>query len=309
MAQLVHNPFQISGVRNPAAYQAFKGSSFDTNRELYSKIGTTNSRELVESFILPIRSGRAWKVPTGHICRITTPEGPQVGDLNIWNLHNPRERFWASRTRQLHAAHVTKFDRLWSCLPYLRPLVTITGDSLARYGHDSSGRRVHDLLGTRCDPYVNRMLSGEDFDYHCHSNLTRAVIPYGLTEFDVHDVLNVFQVTGLNTDDQYIMATCPADKGDYFEFFAEIDVLCALSTCPGGDLSKWGWAKNIGGDSMLQTCRPLGVELYKITDSHVLEGWSPPEPAKYAGMHGITMPDFRKGETTTKEYGSTIKFP
>ena len=52
---------------------------------------------------------------------------------------------------------------------------------------------------------VNRMISGDNFDFHCHSNLTRAVMPYGLTEFDVHDVLNVFQVTGLNGDGQYFM--------------------------------------------------------------------------------------------------------
>ena len=52
---------------------------------------------------------------------------------------------------------------------------------------------------------VNQMLSGERFDYQCHSNLTRAILPYGLTEFDVHDVLNVFQVTGLNINGQYFM--------------------------------------------------------------------------------------------------------
>ena len=38
---------------------------------------------------------------------------------------------------------------------------------------------------------VNQLLTGEAFDLHCHSNLTRAVLPYHLTEFDVHDVLNV----------------------------------------------------------------------------------------------------------------------
>ena len=116
--------------------------------------------------------------------------------MNLWNFNDPRERMWAARTRQLQAAHVTVFDRLWSILPFLRPLVTITGDSLQDYGKDGEGGRLHDLLGTRCDPYVNRLLTGKDFDYHCHSNLTRAVLPYGLTEFDVHDVLNVFQCTG-----------------------------------------------------------------------------------------------------------------
>lgn len=33
---------------------------------------------------------------------------------------------------------------------------------------------------------------------------------------------------------QIIREPCPAKPGDYFEFFAEIDLLCALSTCPGG---------------------------------------------------------------------------
>jgi hypothetical protein len=89
----------------------------------------------------------------GQILTLTTPHGPQVGDLNIFSLANPRERFWASRTRQLHASHVSIGDRLWSNIPYLRPLCTIIGDSLKGHGVDHNGGRVHDLLGTRCDPY------------------------------------------------------------------------------------------------------------------------------------------------------------
>lgn len=127
------------------AFKSLEGSPIRADQSLYARIGATTSRELVESFIIPIRSGRAWTVPKGHICRLTTPYGPQVGDLNIWNLQNPRERFWASRTRQLHQSHVSTFDRLWSCLPYLRPLVTITGDSLSDYGIDEMGGRVHDV--------------------------------------------------------------------------------------------------------------------------------------------------------------------
>lgn len=38
------------------------------------------------------------------------------------------------------------------------------------------------------------------------------------------------------------------------------------------------------------TTRPLGVELYKLTDSKVLEGWKEPVSPKYAGMHGMKMP-------------------
>lgn len=90
----------------------------------------------------------------GQICVLSTPNGPQVGDLNIFSPHNPRERFWAARTRQLHASHVSVGDRLWSNLPYLRPLVTIVADSLKDYGVDEVGGRCHDLLGTRLATYT-----------------------------------------------------------------------------------------------------------------------------------------------------------
>lgn len=275
-----------------AAYQATKGGSLDVDRDFYRRVGaTTASRELVESFTLPIRSGRAWEVPAGHVCRIVAVEGPQVGDLNVWNLHNPRERFWAARTRQLQAAHLTTYDRLWSTLPYLRPLATVTLDTLADYGVDGEGGRVHDTLGTRCDPYVNRMLTGDDFDFHCHSNLVRAVLPYGLTEFDIHDVLNVFQCTGLNDEDKYFMKACPAKAGDFFELFAETDLLVALSTCPGGDLSVPLWGPD--ARDPLDVCRPLGVEVYRVAEE-LLEDWSPPERASYRNTHGMSMPHWNQ---------------
>lgn len=269
----------------PAAYQSTEGSALDVDKAFYGRLREKKeARQLIESFRVPIRTGKAWKVPAGHIFRITTPEGPQVGDLNIWNAHDPRERLWASRTRQLQSAHVSTYDRLWSTLPFMRPLVTITDDSLAGYGVDEHGGRVHDLLGTRCDPYINKLLTGKEFDYHCHSNLTRAVLPYGLTEFDVHDVLNVFQCTGLNNDDQYFMKACPAKKDDYIEFFAEIDLLCAISTCPGGDLSLPMWGDE--AEDTLKVCRPLGVEIYRLEES-LLEGWESPKISDYKGAHGL----------------------
>jgi len=271
----------------PAAYQPSAKGAMSVNKEFYRRIGEAKEgRKLVDSFTIPIRTGKAWEVPAGHVFRIVTIEGPQVGDLNLWNLRNPRERMWAARSRQLQSAHVSTFDRLWSNLPYLRPLVTITADTLADYGIDEYGGRIHDLLGTRCDPYVNRMLTGEDFDFCCHSNLTRAVAPYQLTEFDVHDVLNVFQCTGLNSQDKYFMKASPARKGDYLEMFAEIDLLCALSTCPGGDLSVPLWGPE--ARDPLEVCRPLGIEVYKLADK-LLKGWTPPRTAEYHGNHGMRL--------------------
>jgi uncharacterized protein YcgI (DUF1989 family) len=265
-------------------YQAKPGSALEVNRAFYARLAPdAGKRTLVERFVIPRRTGRAWPVRGGQIFRIVAVEGPQVADLNVWNLANPRERFWASRSRQLHQAHVSTFDRLWSCLPYLRPMLTITADTV-QYGRDADGGGCHDLLGTRCDPYVHKLLNGEEWDVCCHSNLVRAVRPYHLTELDVHDVLNVFQVTGLTAEGCYFTKPSPARPGDYIEFFAEFDVLAALSVCPHGDMSKPVWGAGAGDG--LDICRPLAIEIWQPAPE-LLAGWTSPSPSDYTGGHGL----------------------
>ena len=274
-------------VKPRVIYMAKEDSFLEVDKDYYNRLAIeTEKRDLVEQFVIPPRSGKAWMVYAGQVCRIVVVEGPQVADFNVWNLHNPHERFWAARTKQLHRAHVARHDRLWSCMPYLRPMLTITNETI-RYGLDEDGAGCHDLLGTRCDPYVHKLLNHEEFDFTCHSNLVRAVLPHHLTENDVHDVLNIFQVTGLTKDDKYFVKPSPAQKGDFFEFFAEIDLLCALSTCPGGDLSIPTWGPEAGDPAL--TCRPLGVEVYQPAPE-LLEGWESPSPSDYRGAHGVTIP-------------------
>jgi len=269
-------------------YESAAGSPLAGNQRFYGRLAeSVEERTQVESFVVPLRSGKAWPVKAGQICRIVEIEGPQVVDFNAWNLHNPRERFWAARTKQLHHAHMQVFDRFWSCLPYLRPMATVIGDSI-NYGIDQDGAGCHDLLGTRCDPYVHKLLSGEELDVCCHSNLTRAVAPFRLCETDVHDVLNIFQVTGLTPDKhQYFVKPCPAKKGDYFEFFAEIDLLCAISTCPHGDMSIPIWGPGASA-APIDICRPVGVEVH-VLRPEMLVGWHSPAVSSYAGLHGMRL--------------------
>lgn len=60
------------------AYLPSAGSPLTVPRDLY-EAARKAPRVLLEEFVLPIRSGRAWKAPAGSIVRISTPEGPQVG--------------------------------------------------------------------------------------------------------------------------------------------------------------------------------------------------------------------------------------
>jgi uncharacterized protein YcgI (DUF1989 family) len=244
-----------------------------------ARIGMTK----VEETIVPPRQGRAFDVTAGSFFRIVSVEGPQVGDLNLWSVGYLSEHFYSGKTRALHGAHVSVGDRLWSALPYLRPMATITHDTLDWYGFDADGAGVHDVIGTRCDPYTNRLLNGVDYRHCCHSNLTRALaertkLPFDQAERHVHDVLNVFMCTGFTRDaHRYFMKASPARPGDFIEFFAEIDVIGALSACPGGDCGS-------SHSSDEACCHPLKIEIFRPR-AGALHGWRSPPINAYGGGH------------------------
>ena len=226
---------------------------------LYAAARATASK-LSEATAAP-REAACFEVPAGCFFRISSIEGPQVGDLNLWNRHDISERFYSGKTRALHGTHITTGDRMWSSMPHLRPMATVIHDTLGWYGMDQYGGSVHDVIGTRCDPYTGNLLQGGHYHHCCHSNLTRALAQHtGMAlhaaEMHVHDVLNVFMCTGFTRDTgQYFMKASPVRPGDYIEFFAEIDLLGCLSACPGGDCSA-------EHSSDAGPCPPLRLEVY-----------------------------------------------
>ena len=70
----------------------------------------------------------------------------------------------------------------------------------------------------------------------------------------------------------------PRRPGDYLEFFAEVDLLGALSACPGGDTS-------CGHSDDTAKCYPLRVEVYEPNEapkSWLQDSWN-------AEIHGDFM--------------------
>lgn len=237
-----------------------------------------------DEVLVSARDAACFEVPAGHFFRITSVEGPQVGDLNLWNRDNLSERFYSGKTRALHGTHITTGERMWTSFPAMRPMATILEDSLDWYGIDAFGGSVHDVIGTRCDPYTGNLLAGSQYHHCCHSNLTRALADHmGVSpaeaEPHVHDVLNVFMCTGFTRDTgQYFMKQSPVRPGDFLEFFAEIPLLGALSACPGGDCSS-------EHSSDTAACYPLLVEVFAPL-AGALEGWQSPELNGYDQSHG-----------------------
>ena len=242
--------------------------------------------KLVETIIIPPREAKTFEVPAGHFFRIVSVDGPQVGDLTLWNKDNINERFFSGKTRALYGTHVSTGDRLYSNLPFLRPMATITHDTLDWYGWDDDGGSVHDVIGTRCDPYTHMALNDEEYHHCCHSNLCRALSNHqqktiSEIESKVHDVLNVFMCTGFTKEThQYFMKASPVRPDDFIEFFAEINLVGGLSACPGGDCSS-----SHSSDSA--KCYPLKVEIYqpKVGD---LKQWASPSLNNYSRSHGAS---------------------
>ena len=98
----------------------------------------------------------------------------------------------------------------------------------------------------------------------------------------MHDVLNVFMCTGFTRDTgQYFMKASPVRPGDFLEFFAEIDLLGALSACPGRRLQRRAFQRHgrlpspAGGSLSIRWNRP--------------RGWTSPGVNEYSGTHGDTF--------------------
>ena len=115
--------------------------------------------------------------------------------------------------------------------------------------------------------------------------LTRALvkeknIPLDTAENIVHDVLNVFMLTGFTNDTkQYFMKSSPVRPGDYLEFFAETNLLGVLSACPGGDCGS-------EHSSDVAKCYPLKVSMWDV-DQKYLDGISYSKTSSYNRNHGI----------------------
>ena len=92
--------------------------------------------------------------------------------------------------------------------------------------------------------------------------------------------------TGFTRDThQYFMKASPVRPGDFIEFFAEIDLIGALSACPGGDCGA-------SHSSDAARCYPLKVEIFRRT-AEALSGWRSPPVSPYSGA-GIAV---RSSET------------
>jgi len=233
----------------PRSYELLQLS--DEQQRFYRDIAASTARRKLakELFVAP-RAGKAFPVDQGQLLRVQCHADRQVADFDVFNRQNPKEYFSSSQTRAIHGSHLTVDHRLWSHPIYQRPMMTIVADTVD-HSKTAKGARPHDLLFGMCDERLYFRLTGTRDMPSCRGNLTKAVAEFGLAPEDVHDPLNIFMMTGLTEDGRLFYEPPRAQRGDYMEFYADMDCLCAISACPGASSGP-----NPGG---------LKIEIYDIS--------------------------------------------
>lgn len=216
----------------------------------------------IDAFVISLEErGRAFVVKRGQSARIVCIDGPQIADVCFWNANDYTEHFWNDQTLNREGSHLTTYSRIWSNMPKFRPMMTVIEDTVENVP-THPGSAHHFVWGAHCNPYYWYYALRDPAHpyvtkYNCHYNLCRAVAPFGLSSNDIHDNLNLFQKGFIDSETgrEDCSEASDAKEGDYVEFFAEIDVLVAVSVCPNGS-GKFHWS--VGE----QDIRPLGVEIY-----------------------------------------------
>ena len=231
----------------------------DFYNNLYSK---KNLFKKVDKSIIDLETrGKAFLVKKGQTVRIVQLEQAQIVDFCIWNAKDPRERFWNDYTLCRETFFISKFSRLWSNMPRFRPLMTVLEDTVNTILTYPSSKH-HYCFGSHCNPSFWYYALGRNPNHpfvtkwNCWCNLCRAIKPFGLTYRDLHDNINLFQKTHFNPDGSHPVEPSDAKKGDYVEFYAEIDVLVAASICPSGT-GTYHWS-----EAEKDVVSPVGVEIY-----------------------------------------------
>ena len=246
-------PFRDLGLQHPR---------YRIDEDFYDRV-RASERKLVERSGVPPRRGHAFVVSKGRTFRVVETEGPQAGDVAFWNAQDPGERLSCLRTWELEGWFLRPNSRLWSDVPHFRPMATCVEDTVEA---GSDGPAHHHFLASQCCSESLEMRTGEAGLPSCRAALLEAIEPFGLKAPDLRENIDVFTRFEFEPDTARIYtARTGAAAGDYIEFYAEIDLLVAVSACPAGDMTS------IQSDDVL----PLGVEVYETNIApREFPGWT-----------------------------------
>lgn len=196
----------------------FPTMDIDTLKSQVDCPGTTVTKTSHKLHIIKASHGYAFEVRKGERFRVVDLYGEQVIDFAAWvQCTNLVEKLSMAYTRhRLSGATPAIGEYLWTNKD--EPILKIVDDTV----------KVHDMTFMSCYP---EMYAKEGIKDHrsCAGNIAEVMEKYGMNSYlEVTDPFNIFQ----NTPNYTLKPLGSSKAGDYIEFEAMQDCICAASCCP-----------------------------------------------------------------------------
>ncbi len=175
----------------------------------------------VNELLIPGGHGRAIRVTRGDLLEVVDVEGKQVADFIA--LSADRRNSWLSTTHTRVGTASWKLrvgDRLLS--NWREPMFEIVQDDVG----------VHDMTVSMCDERRYRVDYGLNEHRSCRTNLTEALSPWGIMEWDIPDPVNIFQNSPLLADGSIGLEEPVTKPGDKIVLAVLVDAIVGISACP-----------------------------------------------------------------------------
>ena len=168
----------------------------------------------------------------GDFLTVIDPEGEQVSDLVLFNVHDVREAISSGRSID-YAGRIflSTGDILYSNRS--RPMMTIVADDVGR----------HDFTLTPCSVDTFRIIYGHENPHSgCQGNLERALRKYGVGGDQIPVAFNVFMNVSVDGKTGKIEVLPPLSKpGQCTVFRAEMDLAVGMTACSAGQSNNFAF--------------------------------------------------------------------
>ncbi len=231
-------------------------------------VATTDSWTKVGEYDLLPYDGIAVEVNAGEVFRMLQPgEAGNAIDFMLFQRNNPFERNNFSVTGQNGGILLRKYSRIWSGQPYTRPMATLIDETMDLENLPKG--YAYGFHGGHCTTENIEHAEGRINGNSCHSNFYKClVVEHGIPEHLLETNSNAFAPFTVRMDEETgniigaLDVRLNTKKGDYTDYYAEIDLLVAFSHCPVGPLAcTWteAWEQNLLAPMLIQVFE-TGVE-------------------------------------------------
>lgn len=178
--------------------------------------------QVLEEVLVPAGHGRAFRVPKGALLEIVDVEGQQVADFISVVETDRTEWLSATHTRSTTLRlNLRVGDRLQT--NWRRDMYEVVSDDVG----------MHDLITSMCDARRYRLDYGVEGHRSCRTNFLEALAPWKYEEWQIPDVINIFQNAPIHPDRSFGNEIPTSKPGDKIVLRALLDgIVAAISACP-----------------------------------------------------------------------------